>query len=333
MNVWKVTTAGNPVKTEEETHIEEGKRRVRIKKVYVNREDTAIAKGLRKVKYPFIPGRFAVGQIADDGGSALFPKNARVLLHSFLPADETGVEKKSFIEDDFVIPGRTADGYLRDFVNAGEGCLTPIPDAVNDEKALLLPYVALAQATVDSLDVKRGEHIAVIGADLIGLFISRLLIYRQAAPILVDSRDDRLEYARSRGVYYTSRTDDGLMDLVGTVTGGRLADGVVFVTGSGETDISLALNVCAPEKNVVLCGTGGDALQVDLDLLLRKRLTLRGVTDGTEELETAINLVANKAIDVNKFNYLIYGPDKIIPLLLSIGKDRPVDEICVCNLV
>lgn len=334
MNVWKLTAAGNLVKTEEDLVPEEGKRRVRVTKVYVNPQDAALCYGKRKVKYPLVPGRFATGVISDDG-SPRFPKGSRVLLHSYLPAEDTGTQKRTFLEDDFRILGRTCDGFLRDFVYAGEDEMTLLPESVNDEKALLLYCIALAQATVDTLCAKRGEHIAVIGADLLGLFVSRLLIYRQAAPILIDSRRDRLDFARARGVYYTSPADGGLMELVGTVTGGRLADGAVFVTDSGAEDISLAVTICAQDKHIALCGSGENTLPLDLAGILKKRLALHGVSDGTENLEIAINLIANKSIDLSAFRFLTFPADRT-PLLmkeLADEPDRPVDEICLINML
>lgn len=335
MNVWKLTAAGNLVKSEEEIRPQPDKRRVRITKVYVNREDAILFSGKRKIRYPLIPGRYAVGIVYDDGGSPLFPKGARVLLHSHLPAEDTGVEKKSFSEDDFRLMGRTTDGFLRDFVYAREEEMTLLPDAVNDEKALLLYHLALAQATVDTLDVKRGEHIAVVGGDMLGIFVSRLLIYRQAAPILIDASRDRLDFARSRGVYYTSPTDESLMGLVGTVTGGRLADGVVFVTDAGEQDLSLAVSVCAPEKHIAFCGQDEEGHTLPLGEIIKKRLTVHGVPDGTENLEMAINLIANKSIDLSAFRFVTFGAEKLVPLLkeLAEGPERPVNEVCIINMV
>lgn len=333
MNVWKLTAAGNLVCTEEELRPEEGKRRVRITKVFLNGEDAAIAKGERKVKYPLVPGRYAVGRLADEGGNALFPKNARVLLHSYLPAEDSGAEKRSFDEDDFRLAGRTSDGFLRDFVYAAEDEMTLLPDAVNDEKALLLYYVALAEATVDTLGVKRGEHIAVIGANLIGLFVSRLLIYRQAAPILIDPDKEKLEFAKSRGVYYTSLPGEELMELVGTVTGGRLADGAVFVASAGINDPSLPVRVCGAGRHIAVCGAGGE-LSLDLGGVTRKRLTVHGVPDGTEELETAINLIANKAVDLSAFHYVTHGADEIKEVLQGWdGHPHGVNDVCLIGLL
>ncbi len=334
MNVWRLMAANNLVPTAEDLPPEEGKRRVRVTKVFVNSVDALIYRGLKKVKYPIVPGRYAVGLIADDKGGTGLHKGARVLLHSYLPAQDTGTDAKTFTEKDYRILGRTEDGFLRDFVYAREDEMTPIPDAVNDEKSLLIQYVALAHATVEKLDVHQGEHIAVIGANLLGLFISRLLIYRQAAPILVDTRKDRLLFARSRGVYYTSLADDNLMSMVGSVTGGRLADGVICVMSAGEMDRELPIRVCATGKNIAFCGDG-DSFTLDLNGVVHKQLTVHGVMDGNDYLETALNLVANKAVDLSAFRYLVLPAEKTGLLFRELAQnpERPVEEINIVNLV
>ena len=334
MNVWKLTAVNNLVKSTEEPRPEAGKRRVRVTMVYVNPVDGMMYSGKKKVRYPLVPGRFAVGLLADEG-SAEYPKGARVLLHSYLPAFDTGTEERDFSEDDFRVCGHTSDGFLRDFVYAHEDEMTLLPDAVSDEKALLLYHVALAQAAVETLDARRGQHIAVIGANILGLFVSKLLIYRQAAPILIDNRKDRLDFARSCGVYYTSLNDGSLMDMLGTVTGGRLADGVVFMTNAGFEDASLPVKLCASDKNLAYCGLDGEAVSLDLGELIRKRLTVHGVSDGTDNLEMAINLAANRAVDLSAFHYNVVPANDAGKVFAELAQttERPLNEIYILNLV
>lgn len=335
MNVWKLTATNNLVKFDEQPRPAEGKLRVRITKVYLNIEDALIFSGQRKVKYPLIPGRYAVGLIADESGGARFPKNARVLLHNYLPAEDSGTDERSFTEDEFRILGLSEDGFLRDFIYVREDEMTLLPDAVSDEKALLLPLLALAKATVETLEVKRGQHIAVIGGNILGIFISRLLIYHQAAPLLIDTRKDRLEFARSLGVYYTSLADEHLMNVIGTLTGGRLADGVVYVPSAQTERKDLIIEVCAVGKHVAFCGHTAASTPIDMCDVIRKRLTLHGVCDGTDFFETAINLMANKAVDVSTFHPVIVPSSGVNDLLRELASDpvRPVDEINILNLV
>ncbi len=335
MNVWKLTAANALAKFDEPTAPVEGKLRVRVKKVYVTSEDAFIFKGQRRVKYPLVPGRFAVGLIADDNGGAHFPKNARVLLHGYFPAEDTGTTEKTFTEDEYRICGLSADGFLRDFVYVRPDEMTLLPEAVSDEKALLLPLIALAKATVEALHVQRGQHIAVIGGDILGLFISRLLIYHQAAPILVDHHSERLDFARGCGIYYVSLNDEHLMNLVGTITGGRLADGAVFISGSGADYKDLAISVCATGNHIAFSGHTAPSTPLEMSDVIKKQLTLHGVCDGTDFIETAINLVANKAIDLSPFRFVTVNSGGINALFneLAESPDRPVNEIKVINLV
>lgn len=334
MNVWKLTAANNLVKFDENLSPQEGKIRVRITKLFVNKEDALIYSGQRKVRYPVIPGRFAVGLVADENGGAQFPKNARVLLHHFLPAEDTGTAERTFTEDDYRICGQTADGFLRDFVYVTPDEITLLPDAVNDEKALLLPLIALAKATVETLHIQRGEHVAVIGANNLGVFVSRLLIYQQASPILIDSHREKLEFARGRGIYYTSLNDEHLMNVVGTITGGRLADAVVF-TPAGADFYELSLKVCATGKHIAYVGHTAVSIPLDIADVMKKRLTIHGLCDGTDYLETAINLIANKAIDLSAFRFVTTPANGVPALFASLAEnsDRAIDEINIVSLI
>lgn len=335
MNVWRLTAANNLERFDEALRPEENKLRVRIKKVYLNSEDALVYCGQRKVKYPLVPGRYAVGIVADENGSAGFSKNTRVLLHNYLPAEDTGVEARTFTEDEFKICGLTEDGFLRDFVYVREEDMTALPDAVSDEKALLLPLLALSKATIETLGVTRGQHIAIIGANILGLFISKLLIYHQAAPLLIDHRKDRLDFARSMGVYYTSLNDEHLMNMVGTLTGGRLSDGAVYVPSAQTGCVDLALSVCAAGKHIAFSGHTAASAPVDMCEVIKKRLTLHGVCDGTDYIETAINLVASKAIDLSFFRTITVSEDEANTLLkeLSLNETRPVDELRFVSMI
>ena len=162
--------------------------------------------------------------VAEDGGVSYLPKGTRVLLHAVIDAPDYGHKAKNFAEDDFLLCGRTADGYLRDLVNLPPENVTALPDSVSDEKALLLHHVALAKAAADKLGVKKGQHVAVVGANLLGILLCQLLIYQQAAPILIDAEPERLEFAKSCGIYYTMAADENLLNNVANVTGGQAGE-------------------------------------------------------------------------------------------------------------
>ena len=334
MNVWKLTAPAKLERLETENPArEEGKVRVRVTKVFLNGTDAAIYSGAVGVRRPLIPGRYAVGMVAEEGGVSYLPKGTRVLLHAVVGAPDTGTSPKDFSEDDFLLCGRTADGFLRDLINLSPENVTALPDSVNDEKALLLHHVALAKAAADKLGVKKGQHVAVVGANLLGILLCQLLIYQQAAPILIDSEPARLEFARSCGIYYTMAADDALLGNVANVTGGRLVSGAVYLASSRRNAPSVPFSVCAQHANVVLCGSG-EQLSLDFSVPFRKQLSVFCVTHRSDNLEAAINLVVSGAVDVSPFDMHTVKAENVAQLLADYpGESHDLKTINVVTMI
>lgn len=334
MNVWKLLSANHLVCEEEPVpERTEGLLRVRVTKILVDGTDAAIIAGTYKINYPFIPGRYAVGVVSESDNVHL-PKGTRVLLHTYRPVPDQGTAKKDFSEDDTLICGYSQDGFLRDFVLATEDEVTPLPDSVNDEQALVAHHLALAKAAVDELNAQKGDHIAIVGGNLTGLFACQLLIYQQVSPILIDGRSDRLEFAKKCGIYYTMLPGDDLIDKIASVTGGRLAAGSVYVAGSG-TEKTVPFRVCAPGSDVSFCVGIANDFMLDLEVALKKRLTVHGVTDAADYLETAINLIANRAVDLTRFTANTVAADRATENIgeLAAQSERNIGELVVLNLI
>ena len=298
MNVWKLNAPRTLVKEEcPVPEAEEGKIRVRVTKTMLSRVDGEIYKGEVKTKPQMIPGRFAIGQISTDTGNALFPKSSRVLFHTYRELPDHGTEERDFSEDDVRICGMTEDGFLRDFINVAPDEMTPLPDALSDVDALLVHYVAIAKTAIDRLGANKGDRVAVVGADFLGILISQLLIYQQASPILIDSNAERLSFAKRCGVYYALEANDDLIDGVASVTGGRLADKAIYVKTAGE-DSLLAIQLVKRGGSVVVCASDRTGYVSDLTLAVHKQITLEFVSDPEGTLESSINLIVSKAVNM-----------------------------------
>ena len=298
MNAWKLIAPLKLVKEERPVpEPEVGKIRVRVTKMMLSRVDAEIYRGNIKTKLPLIPGRFAIGQISTQTDNALFPKNARVLLHTYRQTPDLGTEEKDFSEEDVKICGMTKDGFLRDFINVAPNDMTPLPDSVGDIDALLVHYVAIAKTAIDRLNAHKGDRVAVVGADFLGILISQLLIYQQVSPILIDSHAERLYFAKKCGVYYTLLSTDNVIDGVASVTGGRLADKAIYVKTAGE-DSLLPIQLIATGGTVVVCASDRTGYMADLSLAVRKQISLGFVSDPEGSLESSINLIVSKAINL-----------------------------------
>lgn len=330
MNIWKLTAPNTLVKEECDEIPAEGKLRVRITKVLVCNIDDDFFAGKLKLSYPRVPGRFAVGMIAGESNHPLFPKGRRVVLHTFLPAPDPGIQKADFSRCGFDVCGVTVDGFMCDILYVSPEEMTPLPDSVNDEQALLLHHVALAKASVEKLNAQKGQHVAVVGANLFGIFACQLLIYQQAAPILIDSDKARLDFAHGCGIYYTALTDETLLDSVASLTGGRMACGAVYSLSSG-CDTSVPFGVCARKTNVVMSGLAPNNVQIAIDAVLQKQIVLQAVYDCSDYLETAINLTAQKAVSSDYFTAEIFKTDNAQAAFSKEGRD--VSRYRYVNLV
>ena len=308
--------------------------RVRVTKVFLSGVDAAIWRGDLKANYPIVPGRFAVGMIADETDNSLFPKGTRVLLHTFCPRPYTGTEKVDFSEDESLVCGQTQDGFLRDFVYADPSDLTPIPDVLSDEKALVAHYVSIAKSAVECLGSCKGQHIAVIGANVMGILTAQLLIYQQAAPILIDTDPSRLAFARSCGIYYTLTADEHLLDGVANITGGRLAEGAIYVIGAPGNDHKIPFRVSAERSTTVFCGFVPDSESYSMDLALSKQLTLRFVHSVTE-FEPAFNLLFTRAVETAAFKAKTVPPEEIQTFFETYGEhpEHDVSEVDIVSLI
>lgn len=333
--VWKITGPRSlGCEKTEPPSLPEKPLRVRVTKVFLSGVDAAIYRGALKADYPIIPGRFAVGIIADETDDLLFPKGTRVLLHTFRPHPYTGTEKLTFDEDETIVCGQTQDGFLSDFVFADPCDLTPIPDVLSDENALVAHYVSLARDAVEYLGACKGRHIAVIGANVMGILTAQLLIYLQASPILIDTDPSRLEFARSCGIYYTLPVDDKLLEGVANITGGNMASGAIYVIGSPGNDHRLPFMVSAEESTTVFCGFVPDNTSYSLDLALKKQLTLR-FAQNVSEFETAFNLLFTHAVDTKAFRVKTIPVEQLASFLetYEAHPEHDVSEINIVSLI
>ncbi|MBO7297783.1 MAG: alcohol dehydrogenase catalytic domain-containing protein, partial [Clostridia bacterium] len=119
--------------------------KVKITKALLTESDVAVYSGAIKVKSPFIPGRYAIGQVTEASEDSFIKKGERVYL--------AGVTEDELSPDGLKVAGESADGFYRDFVLAGVDDVYPLPASVTDEAAFLIDAIALAERVVDEMQI------------------------------------------------------------------------------------------------------------------------------------------------------------------------------------
>ena len=282
--------------------------KVKVTKALITETDVAIYSGAIKVKAPFIPGRFAIGQVTEADEDAFLKRGQRVYL--------AGVTEDEVAPDGLRIAGETDDGFYRDFVLANPDDAYPLPNSVSDEAAFLIDAIALAEHVVDEMHIEVGQHILVLGGGVYANILCQILIYHRAVPILADNNAERLARAKRSGIYYTFPNDESLRQNVLNVTGGKLADGAVYLAFNNRCEPSVLFPLVKRDAYVSFCSLTGKNLHVNLEYAMKNNVTIKGVTESHEFVSTAINLLANKVVNFSEFTFHSSREEEL-PLLLE----------------
>ena len=308
MKIWQLAYPHNLQHvTSPDLKLTQDKVKVKITKALLTESDVAVYSGAVKVKAPFIPGRFAIGQVTETGEDSFIRKGERVYL--------AGTTEDECAPDGLRIAGETADGFYRDFVLAGMDDVYPLPASVSDEAAFLIDAIALAEHIVDEMHIGVGDHVLVLGGGLYGNILCQILIYHRAVPILADNNAERLARAKRSGIYYTFPNDETLKNKVMEVTGGKLADGAVYLAFANRCEPSVLFPLVKRDAYVAFCSLTNKTLHVNLEYAMKNNLTLKGITESREFVSTAINLLANKAVHFSEFTFKSYREEDLPELM------------------
>ncbi len=304
MKVWQLAYPHNLQHvTAPDLKLTDEKVKVKITKALLTESDVAVYTGATKVKAPFIPGRFAIGQVTEANDNSFIRKGERVYL--------AGVTEDECAPDGLRIAGETADGFYRDFVLAGVDDVYPLPGSVTDEAAFLIDAIAMAEHVVDEMHIDAGQHVLILGGGLYGNILCQILIYHRAVPILADNNADRLARAKRSGIYYTFPNDDTLQQNVLNVTGGKLADAAVYLAFANRCEPSVLFPLVKRDAYVSFCSLTNKTLHVNLEHALKNNLTIKGITESREFVSTAINLLANKAVNFSEFTFRSFREEEL----------------------
>lgn len=313
--------------------------KLRITKTLLTSEDTVTYLGEdKKVKYPIIPCTAAIGVINElPAESPEFEKGTRVYVSSVRNCGKCPhcVNSRPEFCYEFSVAGKTRDGFLKDFAVVPASDVYVLPQSIRDEDAIYIELIKLALSAIDELKIEKGQHVAVIGGTLLGSIIAQLIIYFQGVPILLDSSDEKLNLAADAGVYYTVNSTNNAEKEVSDITGGRMAPKVILIARSGES-FDLAFRLAAPTASVAFVGFSFPDVELSFQDALEKRLNLFSVKTGYGNSESAINMLANKAVNLSGYSVPVTDTKDIEKnferMAEEIEKNKTVSPIIV-NMV
>ena len=302
MKAWRIFEPGKLGLAELPSRAAEG-RFVKVKIAYsaLSETDRLIYAGkLSPGSFPLTLGRQAVGMVSETGLDVTnVVRGDRVVIDPYIYCGVCAPCKEGRGADcaDLKMYGVQEDGFLSDFALVNADHLFKLPDRVKDTDAIFAGHIAAASNIASKLSLQKGEHLVIVGASVIGIILAQAALYYQAVPILVDTRQDRLDIAESLGVYYcVNSVNEDVQKKVFALTGGNMAETLCYIDGS----LARSLEFAAPNGRVAIFGWRGTKTELSAAFspIFSKQLSVFGICNGAKLIPSAINMLANKAVTV-----------------------------------
>lgn len=306
--------------------------KVKIELSAITATDLSIFNGKYKVQLPASLGRQAVGVISEvlpDNDAAL-QKGDRVIIEGFLPCGKcyfckSGEPQKC---ENMRVLGYSAQGLFSDFVIVPHNLLHRIPDQMPYGTAVFSEYVSMALNIVDKLNLKQGDHVAILSANKLGYVLAQLITYYQGIAIVVDENAKQLEKLSDENINYTLNcTKSGWKDNVAGITGGRMCEKVVYIT-SCDRNFGDALDVCGKNGTICVAGFLPTTEKCDLGKIHENQISIVCVENSQGNFPAAINMLATKKVNVKEICGETFRfaelPEKMLTLTTSETKYQSI---------
>jgi len=259
---------------------------------------------------PLIMGHEAAGLIAEVGANVKqFSPGDRVTVDSTVYCGKCFYCRRGNVNlcDNRNVLGVSCNEYRRhgafaEFVAVPQHIVYRLPDDLSFERAAMIEAVSIAFHAINRTPLKLGDTVVVVGAGMIGQLVIQTL--RQAGCgklIAIDIDDRKLQMARDLGA------DEGINanspDISAQIlerTHGRGSDLAFEVVG---TSVAFNTAVTSVRKGgaVTLVGNLSPKVDMPLQQIVTREITLIGVCASSGEYPACIDLMARGKIDVRAF--------------------------------
>ncbi|HUP27238.1 MAG TPA: zinc-binding dehydrogenase [Chloroflexia bacterium] len=200
--------------------------------------------------------------------------------------------------------GIRINGADAPYVAVRQGILHHVPDNVDlAEAALTEPLCVAYNALVVKSRIRPGDVVVVLGPGPIGLMSVQIARVCGASAIVLAGRganSARMKIGQELGAtHLVDLQSEDLAEVVFSISQGRGADLVVDAAGPSAT-VKLSMEVVRRNGQITKVAWGPKPLDLSLDPLLSKSVTLQGVFSHTwDTWERALRLAANGQVSLD----------------------------------
>jgi L-iditol 2-dehydrogenase len=184
------------------------------------------------------------------------------------------------------------DGALCEYVTIGSAFAHPVPDTVSDDAAALCEPLSVGIAANRKASVTGGSRVLISGAGPIGIVTAQVARAFGATDVVVTEIDPRRrELAVRFGA--TASLDPRIDDL-----SDLMVDAFIDASGAPAA-VASGLAAVRPAGRAVLLGMGAVTMELPVQLIQNRELTLTGVFRYAGTWPTAIALVGSGRVELD----------------------------------
>ena len=257
---------------------------------------------------PIIMGHEAAGIIAEVGKNVTeWKKGDRVTFDStvYLSDDWYSRRGEFNLSDNREVLGVSCDEYRRDgafaeYVAVPQHILYRLPDKMTFEQAAMVEVLSVAFHAVERTPIFLNDTAVVVGTGIIGLLLIQILRIAGCSSIIaVDIDREKLAIAQNLGADVVLSADSKLLvDEIRSHTHNRGADFAFEAVGIDPT-VNMAVESVRKGGAVTLVGNLAPAVNIPLQEVVTRQLTLVGSCASSGEYPTCIDMIAQKIINVD----------------------------------
>lgn len=193
--------------------------------------------------------------------------------------------------------GYGVNGAMTKYVKVPARCLHKVPDALPFEQACLTePCCVAYSAVVENTRIKPGDRVVVLGPGTIGILCAAMARLCGAQVAMVGLAADK--YRLSIAAQYGCDTIMGDATEWARERDGLGADIVIDAAGASIT-LGIAMQLVRPNGKITKVGWGPQPLNISLDPLVQKNITLQGSFSHNWPMwERVLALLTSKQLDV-----------------------------------
>ncbi len=190
-------------------------------------------------------------------------------------------------------------GAFAEFVAVPARILYRLPEHLGFEHAAMAEPVAVAVHAVGRAALTRDAAVAVVGTGMIGLLVVQVLRAAGCEQVIaVDLDEGRLDLARRLGATAAVGPDSAdAAAAVRQLTGDRGADAAFEVVGLAAT-VRTAFDCVRKGGRVTLVGNVTPAVELPLQAVVTRELTLIGTCASAGEYPASLELMVNGQVNV-----------------------------------